>query len=97
MANAEAQLLAQVDELIAGHRARRRRRLEKSRLCVVCGTAFMAKRSDARYCGARCRKAAYDQPVWTYALSGGLYVPVATAMCLPGKKHISRRRPPQNL
>jgi hypothetical protein len=56
MVNAEAQLLAQLDELIAGYRARRRRRVENSRLCVVCGTTFMAKRSDARYCGTMCRK-----------------------------------------
>ena len=29
-------------------------------------------------------------------LSGGIYVPVASPMCLPGKKNISRRRPRQN-
>lgn len=28
-------------------------------------------------------------------LSGGIYVPVASPMCLPGKKNISRRRPRQ--
>lgn len=32
-----------------------------------------------------------------YALSGGIYVPVATPMCLPGKKHIPRRRPRPSL
>ncbi len=30
-----------------------------------------------------------------YALSGGLYIPVGTPMCLPGKKHIARHRPRQ--
>lgn len=28
-------------------------------------------------------------------LSGGIYIPVASPMCLPGKKNISRRRPRQ--
>lgn len=28
-----------------------------------------------------------------YALSGGIYIPVASEMCLPGKKNIRRRRP----
>jgi hypothetical protein len=39
-------------------RGRRRRRAQPSRSCVVCGAPFVAKRSDARYCSATCRKRA---------------------------------------
>lgn len=30
--------------------------------CVVCGTEFEAKRSAAKYCGARCRQRAHRRP-----------------------------------
>jgi predicted nucleic acid-binding Zn ribbon protein len=42
----------------AFYNARRQRKASESLVCVQCGETFAAKRSDARYCSAKCRQQA---------------------------------------
>jgi hypothetical protein len=42
-------------------RPERRRVRHEQRACEFCGEGFVPGRSDARYCGDRCRKAAHRQ------------------------------------
>lgn len=46
--------------------------------CEICGVAFQAKRKDARYCSATCRKRASNG----YTASDGLEAPAKVA-CRP--------------
>ena len=57
--------------------------MERDTYCLMCGRRFTAKRSTARFCCPRCRKA------WNRMHGGGAHPSVASSVDVPGPEGLA--------